>query len=154
MKLFLKWWLLISLTILGLGIATYFNFVEFVYTNDLTKLTIVIFSLFNATTIVIGYKVWNQNVRRKKEGKDIYQFEGEWFMSECVVQLGMIGTVIGFIYMLYSVFTNLNINDTLAVQQSLSMMAQGMGTALLTTLVGLMSSVLIKSQLVMVENDQ
>ena len=75
-------------------------------------------------------------------------------MSECVIQLGMIGTVIGFIYMLYSVFTNLNINDTLAVQQSLSMMAQGMGTALLTTLVGLTSSVLIKSQLVMVENDQ
>ena len=55
--------------------------------------------------------------------------------------------------MLYSVFTNLNIDDTYAVQQSLSMMAQGMGTALLTTLVGLTSSVLIKSQLVMVEND-
>ena len=65
MKLFLKWWLLISLTILGLGIATYFNFISFVYTNDLTKLTIVIFSLFIATTIVIGYKVWNQNVRKK-----------------------------------------------------------------------------------------
>ena len=64
----------------------------------------------------------------------------------------MIGTVIGFIYMLYSVFGNLNIADTVAVQRSLGMMANGMGTALLTTLIGLISSVLIKSQLVMAEN--
>ena len=64
---------------------------------------------------------------RSREGKSEYRFEGEWYMSECVIQLGTVGTVIGFIYMLYSVFTNLNIDDTYAVQQSLSMMAQGMG---------------------------
>ena len=46
----------------------------------------------------------------------------------------------------------LNINDTYAIQESLTQMASGMGTALLTTLVGLVSSVLIKSQLVMVES--
>ena len=66
----------------------------------------------------------------------------------------MIGTVIGFIYMLYSVFNNLNIEDTLAIQQSLGHMAKGMGTALLTTLIGLISSVLIKSQLILVENEE
>ena len=83
-----------------------------------------------------------------------YSFEKEWFVSELLISLGMIGTVIGFIFMLYSVFVDLNIEDAQAVQESLGGMAQGMGTALLTTLVGLIGSVLIKSQLVMVEDEK
>tara|TARA_X000000950_G_scaffold115261_1_gene144800 strand:- start:626 stop:1081 length:456 start_codon:yes stop_codon:yes gene_type:complete len=149
MSVFLKWWLLITLTIVGLSIAAYFNFIHFLYAHDLTKLSVAILALFAATTSVIGYKIWNE---RNEEEK--YEYNVEWFVSEMMISLGMIGTVIGFIYMLYSVFSSLNITDTLAVQQSLGKMAQGMGTALLTTLVGLVSSVLIKSQLVMVENER
>lgn len=150
MSAFLKWWLLITLTVVGLSIAAYFNFIQFLYAHDLTKLSVAILALFAATTSVIGYKIWKErDVKKKKYGYDV-----EWFVSEMMISLGMIGTVIGFIYMLYSVFSSLNIADTLAVQQSLGKMAQGMGTALLTTLVGLVSSVLIKSQLVMVENER
>jgi len=149
MSVFLKWWLLITLTIVGLSIAAYFNFIHFLYAHDLTKLSVAILALFAATTSVIGYKIWNERNAEEKYGYDV-----EWFVSEMLISLGMIGTVIGFIYMLYSVFSSLNITDTLAVQQSLGKMAQGMGTALLTTLVGLVSSVLIKSQLVMVENER
>ena len=150
MSAFLKWWLLITLTVVGLSIAAYFNFIQFLYAHDLTKLSVAILALFAATTSVIGYKIWKErDVKKKKYGYDV-----EWFVSEMMISLGMIGTVIGFIYMLYSVFSSLNITDTLAVQQSLGKMAQGMGTALLTTLVGLVSSVLIKSQLVMVENER
>ena len=150
MSAFLKWWLLITLTVVGLSIAAYFNFIQFLYAHDLTKLSVAILALFAATSSVIGYKIWKErDVKKKKYGYDV-----EWFVSEMMISLGMIGTVIGFIYMLYSVFSSLNITDTLAVQQSLGKMAQGMGTALLTTLVGLVSSVLIKSQLVMVENER
>jgi len=147
MNTFLKWWLLVTLTVVGIVTGWYFDFAAFIYTHDLTKLTIVIGGLFVATTIVIGYKLWHK-VRNQR--KVVY--EKEWFISELCISLGMIGTVIGFIYMLYSVFGNLNIADTVAVQQSLGQMANGMGTALLTTLIGLISSVLIKSQLVMAEN--
>jgi len=150
MSVFLKWWLLITLTVVGLSIAAYFNFIQFLYAHDLTKLSVAILALFAATSSVIGYKLWKErDVKKKKYGYDV-----EWFVSEMMISLGMIGTVIGFIYMLYSVFSSLNITDTMAVQESLGKMAQGMGTALLTTLVGLVSSVLIKSQLVMVENER
>lgn len=148
MNLFLKWWLLITLTLTGLGVATYFNFLNFMYVHDFTKLSVAILSIFAATSVVIGYKLWKSSVK----GDEQYTYDREWFVSEMVITLGMIGTVIGFIYMLYSVFSNLNINDTYAIQESLTQMASGMGTALLTTLVGLVSSVLIKSQLVMVES--
>ena len=150
MSAFLKWWLLITLTVVGLSIAAYFNFIQFLYAHDLTKLSVAILALFAATSSVIGYKLWKErDVKKKKYGYDV-----EWFVSEMMISLGMIGTVIGFIYMLYSVFSSLNIADTMAVQESLGKMAQGMGTALLTTLVGLVSSVLVKSQLVMVENER
>ena len=102
-------------------------------------------------------KFTSGSILKKREYVKNYQkygYDVEWFVSEMMISLGMIGTVIGFIYMLYSVFSSLNITDTLAVQQSLGKMAQGMGTALLTTLVGLVSSVLVKSQLVMVENER
>jgi hypothetical protein len=150
MSVFLKWWLLITLTVVGLSIAAYFNFIHFLYAHDLTKLSVAILALFAATSSVIGYKLWKERDGKKKK----YGYDVEWFVSEMMISLGMIGTVIGFIYMLYSVFSSLNITDTMAVQESLGKMAQGMGTALLTTLVGLVSSVLIKSQLVMVENER
>ena len=50
--------------------------------------------------------------------------------------------MIGFIYMLYSVFGNLNIADTVAVQQSLGQMASGIETLLTTFNPALISSVL------------
>lgn len=150
MNIFLKWWLMVTLTVVGIATSIYFNFDTFLLENDLTKLSLVIVSLFAICTSVIGYKIWNSKIKKIKD----YNYETEWFVSEVLISLGMIGTVIGFIFMLYSVFGNLNIQDTMAVQQSLGSMAKGMGTALLTTLVGLISSVLVKSQLIMVENEE
>ena len=145
MKNFLKWWLFVILIIMGIAISIYFDFGNFLYENDFTKISLLIASLFAMTTSVIGYKLWT----KKK-----HLYDKEWFISEAVISLGMIGTVIGFIFMLYSVFSGIDLSDTSNLQDSLAMMAKGMGTALLTTLVGLISSVLIKCQLVVVEDEE
>ena len=47
---------------------------------------------------------------------------------------------------LYGAFADLNIADTTSVQQSLMNMSLGMSTALYTTLIGLVSSLLLKIQ--------
>ena len=46
--------------------------------------------------------------------------------------------------MLYGVFSDLNVNDTESVQQSLKNMSLGMSTALYTTLVGLTAGLVLK----------
>lgn len=143
MSMFLKWWLLFILIIIASSISWYFSFVDFLYYNDFTRLSFVILAIFFFTTLGIGYKYYKEN----------YDFELEWFTSETVISLGMIGTVVGFIFMLYSAFAELNVSDTLKLQQSMMLMAQGMGTALLTTLVGLVSSVLIKWQLIIAKDE-
>ena len=150
MNVFLKWWLIIVLSVIGSCVSIYFDFDKFLYENDLTKLSLVILLFFSISSIIVGYKIYKQFV----EKVDTYTYETEWFVSEILVSLGMIGTVIGFIYMLYTVFGNLDIGDTSIIKASLSTMANGMGTALLTTLIGLTSSVLLKCQLVLTNDKQ
>jgi len=150
MNVFLKWWLIIVLSVIGSCVSIYFDFDKFLYENDLTKLSLVILLFFTISSIIVGYKIYKQFV----EKVDTYTYETEWFVSEILVSLGMIGTVIGFIYMLYTVFGNLDIGDTSIIKASLSTMANGMGTALLTTLIGLTSSVLLKCQLVLTNDKQ
>jgi hypothetical protein len=150
MNVFLKWWLIIVLSVIGSCVSIYFDFDKFLYENDLTKLSLVILLFFTISSIIVGYKIYKQFI----EKVDTYTYETEWFVSEILVSLGMIGTVIGFIYMLYTVFGNLDVGDTSIIKASLSTMANGMGTALLTTLVGLTSSVLLKCQLVLTNDKQ
>ena len=129
--------------ILSGAVTWYFSFVNFLYANDFTKLSFVIIAILFFTTLIIGYKYYKNN----------HDFEIEWFTSEVVISLGMIGTVVGFIFMLYAAFSELNVDDPAKLQQSMMLMAKGMGTALLTTLVGLISSVLIKCQLIIAKNE-
>jgi len=143
MNLFLKWWLIFILMILLGAVTWYFSFINFLYANDFTKLSFVIIAILFFTTLIIGYKYYKNN----------HDFEIEWFTSEVVISLGMIGTVVGFIFMLYAAFSELTVDDPVKLQQSMMLMAKGMGTALLTTLVGLISSVLIKCQLIIAKNE-
>jgi hypothetical protein len=75
-----------------------------------------------------------------------------WFITELLLAMGMIGTVIGFILMLGGSFESLNVNDTGSVKNALTDMALGMSTALYTTLVGMVCSQVLKVQLVNVES--
>jgi biopolymer transport protein ExbB/TolQ len=63
------------------------------------------------------------------------------------LSLGMIGTVIGFIYMLNISFGNLGTANTTALKQALETMGTGMGTALYTTATGLVCSLLLRLQI-------
>lgn len=68
-----------------------------------------------------------------------------WFFSDILMRLGLIGTVIGFVLMLSTVF-QLKENDVQALQQLLGMMGSGMQVALYTTLAGLGTALLVSIQ--------
>ena len=68
-------------------------------------------------------------------------------MSDQILTLGMIGTVIGFIYMLSTSFTNIAVNDLSKMAEAIISMGTGMSTALYTTASGLICSFLLKLQL-------
>jgi hypothetical protein len=73
-----------------------------------------------------------------------------WFVADLMLKLGLLGTVIGFIFMLGSV-TELQQMDIRNLQQLLTQMSDGMKIALYTTLTGLIAGVLLGLQYQMLD---
>ena len=68
-----------------------------------------------------------------------------WFVSDVLLSLGLLGTVIGFIAML-SPIGQLESGDEAALKAALTAMSGGMAIALYTTLAGLIGAVWLKVQ--------
>jgi len=135
----LRWWL----TICVLGVLVYFSYANGwllpLYEKDATMITYLITVIFGATTLSLGYKSF-----LKKQ----FDNEVEWFVSDAVLTLGMIGTIIGFMIMLIGTFDTVEFTAVENIRAVLSSMSKGLYTALSTTLIGLISSVILKIQLV------
>jgi len=147
MKSLLKWWLIFCLTLLGLCACVYFNIHKDLYAADVTRLSFLIISIFICTSVWIGTKTYKIGIYQDYNQKS----DVGWFISESCLALGMVGTVTGFLIMLGTAFENVDVTNAATLQQALSDMAIGMSTALWTTLVGLVCSLIIKVQLVNLE---
>jgi len=147
MKSLLKWWLIFCITLLGLSVCVYFNIHKDLYAADVTRLSFFIISIFICTSVWIGSKTYKVGIRQDYDQKS----DVGWFISESCLALGMVGTVTGFLIMLGTAFENVDVSNAATLQQALSDMAIGMSTALWTTLVGLVTSLIIKVQLVNLE---
>jgi len=147
MKSLLKWWLVFCLTLLGMCACVYFNIHKDLYAADVTRLSFLIISIFICTSVWIGTKTYKIGIHQDYNQKS----DVGWFISESCLALGMVGTVTGFLIMLGTAFANVDVTNSATLQQALSDMATGMSTALWTTLVGLVCSLIIKVQLVNLE---
>ena len=147
MKSLLKWWLVFCLTLLGLCTCVYFNIHKDLYAADVTRLSFLIISIFTCTSIWIGTKTYKVGIQQDYNQKS----DVGWFIAESCLAIGMVGTVTGFLIMLGTAFANVDVTNAVTLQQALSDMATGMSTALWTTLVGLVCSLIIKVQLVNLE---
>ena len=144
MKSLLKWWLVFCLTLLGMCACVYFNIHKDLYAADVTRLSFLIISIFICTSVWIGTKTYKIGIHQDYNQKS----DVGWFISESCLALGMVGTVTGFLIMLGTAFENVDVTNSATLQQALADMATGMSTALWTTLVGLVCSLIIKVQLV------
>jgi hypothetical protein len=109
---------------------------------DKTKISFLILAIWLVSSIsVLGYIL----------KPTMFTLDVLWFSSESLVTLGLIGTVCGFLMMLFSAFTDIDVKSTESLTEALTYMAVGMSTALSTTLVGLITSLHLKTQLVLIE---
>ena len=149
-KKLLKWWLIFCLTMLGFGTLYYFNVHSLLYHADVTKLSFLIIIIFMFTSIWIGRKTFDLETTSVTDDT----IDVGWFIAESCLALGMVGTVTGFLYMLGTAFENIDVSNSLTLQDALASMAKGMSTALYTTLTGLIASLIIKVQLVNYEVEE
>ena len=140
MKKTLYWWLMVCV----IGAGVYFTYSSGwlvpLYNNDITHLTYLITAILGITTVSIGYKAF--------KGRSMHL---EWFASDIVLSLGMVGTIVGFMVMLHGTFRKIDVADMESVRLVLAAMSSGLYTALSTTLLGLVASVIIKCQISVID---
>jgi MotA/TolQ/ExbB proton channel family len=76
--------------------------------------------------------------------------ETAWWFNGLLLKLGLLGTVVGFILMAFTV-ANFDAFDVEKAQVLLRNMTRGMGVALLTTLVGLIGNMILGWQLLQLD---
>lgn len=134
-----NWWLIVTVMVaVAAASVVLFDAHQLFWQNDITYLSSGILIIWILATINIGIQIY----------KNQESTEYSWFIADSFLTIGMIGTVIGFVYMLSTTFTSLDPTDVNSMKAAISTMAAGMGTALLTTLAGLISSLTLKVQLI------
>ena len=150
-SILLRWWLLCCTQIALTTVAYHFGFFHHLYREDTTRIGFFIIGILLLTTLWLGKKTYSLKNNWEGVEKAVDEFSSGWFIAESCLVLGLIGTVTGFILMLGTAFTELDVTNIVSVQNALVKMSLGMSTALYTTLVGLISSLAIKIQLVTIE---
>lgn len=142
-KRFLLWWMVVSIQAIAIGVSVYFGAVEYLLEHDVTKLSFLTIALWVVGTALVGYGSYN---------KLSTFYDTPWFVADSAMAVGMVGTVLGFIMMLGSSFVNIDPGNIDSMRLVITEMAAGMSTALLTTLTGLISSLFIKTQVMIQEH--
>lgn len=148
----LFWWFTVLLISTGVFWAWYFGWVYVVWQTDVTKLTSIISVIFLIANGLLGWLAYQRDTHAYA-AKQSRAAETVWFLSEQVMALGMLGTVIGLIHMLAANFVDTNLQDSKSISGLLSNMWGSMGLALYTNAVGLAASILLKLQVYFIAGD-
>ena len=150
---FWKWWTSFNIVVIVTIIAqVQFGIFEYVMANDPTYITSLVVVIALSTSLMIGHKSYQ--LQFKNIHGTTNHLEPYWFAADVVMSIGMVGTLVGFLLVLTSAFTDIDTSSQEAMKEVIGELAAGMGVALLTSLAGLISSIILKSQLVMLENSQ
>ena len=150
----LRWLVIFLSSLASAGIIQFKGLFAALWIADLSGISFVTIGIYTILTCFVG--VITYRLSNSAPGSDMYKenmpyIHGCWFGSELLMALGMIGTLVGFTLMLGPALAGLDIANMVAAKASIFKMAAGMSTAVLTTLVGLVTSQLLKLQLINIE---
>lgn len=156
-RLFLRWSLIGSLTVVGFCIIAFLGWIDTMLEYDVTKLSVVILCVFTVATLWCGWLTWRMGkdvpvtrgspFARMKFIKSVEnEAEHGWFAVVLCEKLGLTGTVFGFVIMLTGGFHGIDSSDPASMQRLLEQLGTGMSTAFITTLVGVVCSIILSIQ--------
>jgi len=147
MKFWKFWTILVMIVFALITGQVYFGLFDFILANDKTYLTFANLAILVASHLMMFKYHWQGQYEENRHQMVRY-------MGETSVAIGLVGTLIGFMIVLWSVFgpgVVLDPTDTTVMTQALTDMAGGMAAALLTSLSGIVTSAIIGFQLVVLE---
>lgn len=144
MQAFLRWWLMVCLMIFG-GFGLFqFGKLQYIFEADQSGISVLIFAIFGMLTSWIGWLTYKSNKGTKATTQ---QIDDAYFYADAMTALGLIGTIVGLIMVFGPAFANIDVSDPATIEAAIKIMTEGMGTALITTLVGSSCSLISKLQI-------
>jgi len=104
-------------------VAYHFGFFQHLYREDTTRIGFFILGLLLLTTLWLGKKIYSFKNHWQGEEEAFESVSPGWFIAETCLVLGLIGTVTGFILMLGTAFTELDVTNITSVQNALVKMS-------------------------------
>lgn len=156
-NIFLRWWLFAVLMAVGSIFCWNLGIFHEVWLKDSTKLSFFILAICAFHSFWAGIQAFSisRELKHKSYTKKMKEIERHseigWFASDICLNIGMVGTIWGFIAML-SGFIDCDVSDIESVQSLLTAISGGMSVALYTTLTGLICSQLLKVQFFNIDN--
>lgn len=147
MKFWKFWTILVFIAFTLITGQIFFGMFEFILANDSTYLTLANIGLLLFSQILL----MRAHLKKEYIESDHKMIR---YLSETVVSLGLVGTLIGFMIVLWSVFgpgVVIDASNVASMTAIIIAMSQGMAAALITSLSGIAAAVLINLQLVILE---
>ena len=150
--IFWKWWSTVLVCITIFLTANYFAGIsDYLLVADKSKISLGILIVTTICSLSIGYLAYKvQFAQMKIREESLHPY---WFFSDVVLSLGMVGTLIGFLLVLTTTFNDIDNTSTEAMKKVIAELASGMGIALITSLTGLICSIILKFELVLLESE-
>lgn len=139
---FVRWWVTFSIMAVAVTTTLAAGLGSFIAASDRTCLSWLILAIFFSASALLGRKV-------QKRGEEADVGVINYCIRTCTA-LGFLGTIIGLIIMIVGAFANLDVANHESLRVALVAMASGIGTALVTTLVGLVCALLLEFQVAVV----
>ena len=119
------------------------------YAEDFTKISIALSIVYPLISIMLGRLTYIACSTKIVPNLDNY-----YFFSEVCLGLGMIGTIVGLLVVFSHGFHDLDLENIDTAKNLIKNIGLGASTALISTLVGLTTSLLVKAQLRLIENEE
>tara|TARA_Y100000310_G_scaffold335939_1_gene419212 strand:- start:1255 stop:1725 length:471 start_codon:yes stop_codon:yes gene_type:complete len=147
MNTFTKWFLLNAVMLTAIFFAETKGALSTMVRNDVSHLTIVIMVLYIVISAMVGrlcYLSDKINKGREKEARKHLSRRAEvgWFAAEHFFTLGLLGTVFGL-----CVATATSLNEGTEISDIVSGLKVGLNTAFYTTICGIVFSLPLQAQL-------
>ena len=148
MTTFTKWFLLVGITGTGLFFAEAKGAISLIIQNDKSFLALLIMLLFVVMTVRVGQLSFQSDVAKDDERKELNKkAELGWFTAEHFFSFGLLGTIIGLV-----LATGGSLDGAKPVSEIVAGLKTGLNTAFYTTICGIVFSILLQLQLLVLKN--
>jgi hypothetical protein len=147
MTTFVKWFLLNATVLTGIFFAEQKGAITLIVTNDVSYISIVIMVLYVCMSGFVGRLCYLAD--RPKHDRMSIQKSSDigWFAAEHFFSLGLLGTIIGL-----CVATSTSLGNDMVLSEMVAGLKKGLNTAFYTTMCGIVFSLPLQIQLMILKS--